>query len=430
MRALEVIEITGAVLPATLPDARVRLRRVVQIGIDVPRDVLDERIAARVDRMWQAGLRRRGAPAGARTACATGGPRAAHSAIAQVLRFLAGACTEDEAREDDRSRDPEVRAPAGHLVQARPADRWLPWTTPTTCWRAALDAVRSERCELSVRQGPRHAERLRRAARPRRHRPRRSRAALVAALCDRRAGIGADGVLRVLRGTLDGGRRVVHGLPQRRRLGLGDVWQRRCGSSRATSPTPGWSIRRSTARSPIDTRDGIKHVTFCDDGEISVDMGTAKVAGDVEGRRRRTRLVAARASTWATLTRSSSSTSLDEAGRAARAPDYDAAEFPTGVNVEFVVVRGRARTSRCGSSSAAWGRPSRAARVRAPRGRGVSRQEGDDLPASYAVEVRRHAHRDRGRRPPSHLKGPAELVADGTWLLSRRARASVAGRQP
>ena len=53
-----------------------------------------------------------------------------------------------------------------------------------------------------LRQGSRHGERLRAAARPRRrarpHRRRRSRR-----LCDRRAGIGADGVLRVVRTAAD-----------------------------------------------------------------------------------------------------------------------------------------------------------------------------------------------------------------------------------
>ena len=60
----------------------------------------------------------------------------------------------------------------------------------------------------------------------------------VRALCDRRAGIGGDGVLRVIRAdaaptsavvdrcAAAGDARVVHGLPQRRRLARGDVRQR------------------------------------------------------------------------------------------------------------------------------------------------------------------------------------------------------------
>ena len=66
--------------------------------------------------------------------------------------------------------------------------------------------------------------------------------AAVAALCDRRRGIGADGVLRVTTagaaadaGVFDrlpegvGAGRLVHGLPQRRRLDRADVRQRRSG---------------------------------------------------------------------------------------------------------------------------------------------------------------------------------------------------------
>ena len=49
---------------------------------------------------------------------------------------------------------------------------------------------------------------------------------LVPALCDRRAGIGGDGVIRVAPGP---GRRLVHGLPQRRRIDRRDVRERRPG---------------------------------------------------------------------------------------------------------------------------------------------------------------------------------------------------------
>jgi tRNA dimethylallyltransferase len=71
--------------------------RVVQLGLDLPRDVLDERIAARVDRMWRAGfvdevrhLEQAGLRRGRTASRALG--------YAQVLRFLAGEWAEDEAR--------------------------------------------------------------------------------------------------------------------------------------------------------------------------------------------------------------------------------------------------------------------------------------------------------------------------------------------
>src|SRR5580698_5382616 len=55
VRALEVIELSGRPFSATLPgyDAG---RPAVQVGLAVPRQELDRRIEARVDRMWAAGF--------------------------------------------------------------------------------------------------------------------------------------------------------------------------------------------------------------------------------------------------------------------------------------------------------------------------------------------------------------------------------------
>lgn len=55
VRALEVIEITGQPFTANLP-GHDSIYDTVQIGVDVARPELDERIASRVDRMWDAGL--------------------------------------------------------------------------------------------------------------------------------------------------------------------------------------------------------------------------------------------------------------------------------------------------------------------------------------------------------------------------------------
>jgi tRNA dimethylallyltransferase len=96
VRALEVVELSGPGFTATLPRYE-SLYPAVQIGLRVSRGELDRRIAARVDRMWQAGLvdevrglERAGLREG-RTACQALG-------YAQVLRFLAGEWSEDEAR--------------------------------------------------------------------------------------------------------------------------------------------------------------------------------------------------------------------------------------------------------------------------------------------------------------------------------------------
>ncbi len=97
IRALEVIELTGHYV-STLPQHRYALADVVQIGLSLERDVLDARIAERVDRMWADGfvdevrrLEGRGLRRG-RTACRALGYR-------QVLEFLAGTIDEATAKE-------------------------------------------------------------------------------------------------------------------------------------------------------------------------------------------------------------------------------------------------------------------------------------------------------------------------------------------
>ncbi|MEV7279005.1 tRNA (adenosine(37)-N6)-dimethylallyltransferase MiaA [Streptomyces sp. NPDC093111] len=98
VRALEVIEITGKPFTANLP-GHDSVYDTVQIGVDVGRPELDERITTRVDRMWEAGLvdevralEARGLREGRTAARALG--------YQQVLAALAGECTEEEARAD------------------------------------------------------------------------------------------------------------------------------------------------------------------------------------------------------------------------------------------------------------------------------------------------------------------------------------------
>ncbi|MEU1077925.1 MULTISPECIES: tRNA (adenosine(37)-N6)-dimethylallyltransferase MiaA [unclassified Streptomyces] len=96
VRALEVIEITGKPFTANLP-GHDSVYDTVQIGVDVGRPELDERITLRVDRMWEAGLVDE-----VRTLEAQGlrEGRTASRALGyqQVLTALAGECTEEEAR--------------------------------------------------------------------------------------------------------------------------------------------------------------------------------------------------------------------------------------------------------------------------------------------------------------------------------------------
>ncbi|WP_282696054.1 tRNA (adenosine(37)-N6)-dimethylallyltransferase MiaA [Streptomyces sp. CC208A] len=96
VRALEVIEITGRPFTANLPGHE-SVYDTVQIGVDVARPELDERIATRVDRMWEAGLVDE---VRALEALGLREGRTASRALGyqQVLAALAGECTEDEAR--------------------------------------------------------------------------------------------------------------------------------------------------------------------------------------------------------------------------------------------------------------------------------------------------------------------------------------------
>jgi tRNA dimethylallyltransferase len=136
VRALEVIEITGKPFTANLPGHE-SVYDTVQIGVDVARPELDERIATRVDRMWDAGLvdevrtlEARGLREGRTASRALG--------YQQVLAALAGECTEDEARAET------VRATKRF---ARRQDSWFR-RDPRVHW---LSGEAAERGELPAR---------------------------------------------------------------------------------------------------------------------------------------------------------------------------------------------------------------------------------------------------------------------------------------
>lgn len=97
VRALEVIEITGEPFVARLPEPT-EIHLTVRLGLQVPRPQMDERIAARVDRMWAEGFVDE-----VRALAAAGlsdTPTASRAlGYQQVLAFLAGDISEDEARQ-------------------------------------------------------------------------------------------------------------------------------------------------------------------------------------------------------------------------------------------------------------------------------------------------------------------------------------------
>ncbi|MFD4261405.1 tRNA (adenosine(37)-N6)-dimethylallyltransferase MiaA [Streptomyces sp. NPDC058534] len=144
VRALEVIEITGRPFTANLP-GHDSVYDTVQIGVDVARPELHERIALRVDRMWEAGLveevralEARGLREGRTASRALG--------YQQVLAALAGDCTLDEARAET------VRATKRF---ARRQDSWFR-RDPRVHWLSGGVADRTElpRLALSLVERP------------------------------------------------------------------------------------------------------------------------------------------------------------------------------------------------------------------------------------------------------------------------------------
>jgi diaminopimelate epimerase len=206
-------------------------------------------------------------------------------------------------------------------------------------------------------------------------------AAFVRFLCDRHAGIGADGVLRVIEGSKqayveDGGAWFM------------DYWN----SDGTVGEMCGNGIRvfaRYLAEAGlvgdkpvrIGTRAGLKEVWFNDDGTITVDMGEPRFPGPAGI------VVEANGHQWPALHVNVGNPhsvafvdDLREPGALVEPPNWSPAEaYPNGVNVEFVVrkgpnevqmrvhERGSGETRSCGTGTCAVAVASaRAARQEAP----------------------------------------------------------------
>jgi len=139
VRALEVGELTGRPFVATMPEHASIYPDVVMIGLDVPRDVLDARIDERVDRMWADGLvdEVRGLPGLA------GSPTASRAlGYQQVLAFLSGDLTEDEAREETKVGTRRFARRQDRMMRKDPRIHWLPFDDPALV-RRAVDLTRA-----------------------------------------------------------------------------------------------------------------------------------------------------------------------------------------------------------------------------------------------------------------------------------------------
>jgi tRNA dimethylallyltransferase len=129
VRALEVGMLTGRPYAATLPGYSYLLPDVLQIGLAIDRPDLDRRVAARVHRMWQAGLVdevRQLEQAGLRQG------RTASRALGyrQVLDFLANSISEAEAEEQTILLTRRFARRQDAWFRKDPRISWLRWDDP------------------------------------------------------------------------------------------------------------------------------------------------------------------------------------------------------------------------------------------------------------------------------------------------------------
>ena len=129
VRALEVIAITGRPFSASLPSLTYFYDDAVQIGVDIPRPVLDERIALRVQRMWDAGFVEE---VRALAGCGLREGRTANRALGyqQVLAFLDGDLGEQEAQELTVTGTRRFARRQDSWFKKDPRITWVGWDDP------------------------------------------------------------------------------------------------------------------------------------------------------------------------------------------------------------------------------------------------------------------------------------------------------------
>ncbi|MGQ5578204.1 diaminopimelate epimerase [Streptomyces sp. ECR3.8] len=254
-------------------------------------------------------------------------------------------------------------------------------------------------------------------------------AAAVAALCDRRAGIGGDGLLRVVRSAAHPEARAMADEAEwfmDYRNGDGSVAEM-CGNGvRVFARYLQHAGHVGEGDLAIATRGGVKTVHIAKDGDITVGMGRAVLPeGDVT--------VAVGERGWPARNVNMGNphavafvADLADAGSLFAAPSFaPEAAYPDGVNVEFVVDRGPrhvamrvhergvGETRSCGTGACAVA-------VAAARRDGVDPRE-TGLPVTYTVDLPGGTlvitEQPDGR---IEMTGPAVIVAEGAieaeWL--------------
>lgn len=232
----------------------------------------------------------------------------------------------------------------------------------------------------------------------------------VRALCDRRAGIGGDGVLRVVRrgeGWFMDYRNADGSVSEMCGNGIRVFARYLVDEGLATSPIP------------VDTRDGVKVLTVSGD-VITADMGTPQVLGETK--------VGVPGHTWVARHVDMGNPhavafvdSLDDAGTLLDAPEHDSGTYPDGVNVEFVVRRGERHVAmrvheRGSGETRSCGTGACAVMVAAAVADGVSGPPAEDL--AYRVDVPGGTLTVTWTADDRVLlTGPAVIVARGTTDL-------------
>jgi len=130
VRALEVGELTGEAFVATMPGHESVYPDLRMIGLDVPRDVLDQRLERRVGQMWAdgfvdevEGLTAHGLEDGPTASRALG--------YQQILAHLRGEMSEDEAHAATISGTRKFARRQDRLFRKDPRIYWLPFDSPT-----------------------------------------------------------------------------------------------------------------------------------------------------------------------------------------------------------------------------------------------------------------------------------------------------------
>ena len=259
--------------------------------------------------------------------------------------------------------------------------------------------------------------------------------ARVRALCDRRAGLGGDGVLRVVRTASYAGADAAL-LPGADEAEWLMDYRNSDGS---TSEMCGNGIRvfarhlvdaglvDGTRPIPVGTRDGVKVLTV-DGDAITADMGRPRVLADTE--------VGVGARTW-TATHVDMGNphavafvdDLAEAGTLLEAPTHDPVAYPHGVNVEFVVRRGERHVAlrvheRGSGETRSCGTGACAAMVAAARADGLVPDPADGGGTPPARDVAYRVDVPGGTLTVTWtaqdrvlLTGPAVVVASGVTAL-------------